>query len=610
MATALPRPGDLFITPAALHKIVIRLPKEGPGPDGVSTAALRHLPRRAIVAMNRVFNGILRTGHFPEEWKRGKIITIPKAGKDPRKPENVRPITLLSHVAKTFERALLTKLRLFLTPRQEQYGFREGHSTTLQLIRVLHYLASERNCDRYTVAVFLDMEKAFDRVWHDGLIYKLIDTSLPPALTKVVANFLQRRSFCVAVDGVLSAPRPIEAGVPQGSCLSPELYAVYTDDIPTLHGHLEDWEDDVMLALYADDSAYFASSRRADLAAKRIQRVLDRLPEWLDKWRMAVNVSKTAALLTGSQRNMPDQLRLRGQAVEWNTSAISGRAYRPLIANDTTNRPRHPDESAARAKLRPILASRLPISTKIAIYKCYIRSRLTYAAPAWYALCSGLQRQRLQAQQNIALRLIAGAGWYVRNDVIARDLGVETVEEFVRRLTKRAFNRADAGPHSSLHNLAPLLDRPIRGYQLPRDLTVADIRCGRTCRPVALDNLGSRVCDGYREHLRQLTMPSWSRPMPTGANAGRPACVSANEHARHDPDRPARHGTAAAMDVRNTLVRPPSALTDAECGRCCAPTTLRTARRLPGRRGNDFCKLRTNASGCSSPTGLTTLTRA
>ncbi|GBP70187.1 RNA-directed DNA polymerase from mobile element jockey [Eumeta japonica] len=128
-----------------------------------------------------------------------------KAGKDPRKPENVRPITLLSHVAKTFERALLTKLRLFLTPRQEQYGFREGHSTTLQLIRVLHYLASERNCDRYTVAVFLDMEKAFDRVWHDGLIYKLIDTSLPPALTKVVANFLQRRSFCVAVDDVLSA---------------------------------------------------------------------------------------------------------------------------------------------------------------------------------------------------------------------------------------------------------------------------------------------------------------------------------------------------------------------------------------------------------------------
>ncbi|GBP81489.1 RNA-directed DNA polymerase from mobile element jockey [Eumeta japonica] len=296
---------------------------------------------------------------------KGKIITLPKAGKDPRKPENIRPITLLSHVAKTFERALLTKLRLFRTPRQEQYGFREGHSTTLQLIRVLHYLASERNCERYTVAVLLDMEKAFDRVWHDGLIYKLMDTSLPPALTKVVANFLQHRSFCVAVDDVPSAPRPIRAGVPQGSCLSPELYAVYIDDIPTLHGHLEDWEDDVMLALYADDSAYFTSSRRADLAAKRIQRVLDLLPECLDKWRMAVNVSKTAAILTGSQRNMPDQLRLRGQAVEWNTrvrylGVHIDRSLRMIPQIDHVIQ----TSRAARAKLRPILASRLPIRTK------------------------------------------------------------------------------------------------------------------------------------------------------------------------------------------------------------------------------------------------------
>ncbi|GBP19576.1 RNA-directed DNA polymerase from mobile element jockey [Eumeta japonica] len=82
-------PGDLFITAAALRKIVMRLPKnKAPRPDGISTVALRHLPRRAIGAMNRVFNGILRTGHFLDAWNKGKIITIPKAGKDPRKPEN------------------------------------------------------------------------------------------------------------------------------------------------------------------------------------------------------------------------------------------------------------------------------------------------------------------------------------------------------------------------------------------------------------------------------------------------------------------------------------------------------------------------------------------
>ncbi|GBP91290.1 RNA-directed DNA polymerase from mobile element jockey [Eumeta japonica] len=238
MDIASPPLPDLFITPATPHKIVMRFPKKkASGPDGISTAALRHLSRKAIVAMN-MFNGILRTGHFLG-WKRGKIIMIPKAGKDPRKPENIRLITLLSH-----------------------WAFHK-----LQLIRILHHLACERNCEKYTV--LLDMEKACDRVWHDGLIHKLLDTSLSPAITKVVAGFLHRRSFCVAVDDVLSAPHPIRAEVPQDNCLSPESYALYTDDIPTLRGHLKDWEDDVMLALYAD-SAYFASSRRADLAAKTV----------------------------------------------------------------------------------------------------------------------------------------------------------------------------------------------------------------------------------------------------------------------------------------------------------------------------------------------------
>ncbi|GBP17779.1 RNA-directed DNA polymerase from mobile element jockey [Eumeta japonica] len=87
---------------------------------GKSTAVLMHLPRRALEVMNRVLNSMLRTGHFPETWKKSKVITIPKAEKDPRRPENLRTITLILHVAKTFERALLRKLRPFLSPRQKQ----------------------------------------------------------------------------------------------------------------------------------------------------------------------------------------------------------------------------------------------------------------------------------------------------------------------------------------------------------------------------------------------------------------------------------------------------------------------------------------------------------
>ncbi|GBP78731.1 RNA-directed DNA polymerase from mobile element jockey [Eumeta japonica] len=175
-----------------------------------------------------------------------------KASKDPRLASSQRLITLLSHIAKLFEHILLRRLHRHLTLRQEQFGFRSGYSTTLQLVRVLHHMASEHNRRRRTVGIFLDIEKAFDRVWH----------------------------FYATVEDATSDARPISAGVPQSSCLSPCLYAVYTED--------------VVLALYADNSAYLASSRQADLAATKLQRVLDLLPDWLDRWRVAVNFTKTA----------------------------------------------------------------------------------------------------------------------------------------------------------------------------------------------------------------------------------------------------------------------------------------------------------------------------
>ena len=467
-----PLRGEDFISPAELRKVAGRLSRrKAPEPDGIPTAAIIQLPKRGLVSLCRLFNGILRTGHFPSAWKVGKVIVLPKPGKDRRDPSSYRPITLLSHIAKLFERLLLRRLRPHFPIRDEQFGFRDQHSTTLQLARVLHHLASERNQDRYTVGVFLDVEKAFDRVWYPGLIFKLLETSTPPAIVRIVASFLEGRTFRVSVEDVDSQSRPIRAGVPQGSCLSPCLYAAYTNDIPTLRGQLQEWEEDVMLALFADDSAFFASSNQAVAAAKKMQKLLDLLPEWLDKWRMAVNVGKTAALLTGLQRILPPKLQLRGQDVEWNSSVRYlgchiDRSLRMVPQVDHLVR----QAKAARAMLRPVLASRLPLRARLRIYKTYVRSRLTYAAPAWYALCSATQRRRLQVQQNIALRVIVGAGRYVRNDVIARDVQMPSVEEFVVQLARRMFDRADNGPHEHLQNIAPLHARPPEGRPLPREL--------------------------------------------------------------------------------------------------------------------------------------------
>lgn len=274
------------------------------------------------------------------------------------------------------------------------------------------------------------------------------------------------------MENAVSPTYPIQAGVPQGSCVSPILYAAYTNDIPTLEGHLKEGERDVMLALFADDSASFATSRRLELTLNRLQRVLDLLPEWLDKWRMAVNVGKTVALLIG-RRTAVSPLRLRGQEIEWkpHITYLGCRIDRSLRmvpqADHAINMAK-----AARAVLRPVLTSRLPLRTKLSIYKTYIRSRLTYAMPAWYGLCTQHTRQRIQVQQNISLRVLTGAGRYVRNDVIAKDVKMQSIGEFVAHTARRMYDRADNGPHAHLCDIAPLHARPPdgSGRALPREL--------------------------------------------------------------------------------------------------------------------------------------------
>ncbi|KAI8438877.1 hypothetical protein MSG28_011214 [Choristoneura fumiferana] len=119
------------------------------------------------------------------------------------------------------------------------------------------------------------------------------------------------------------------------------------------------------------------------------------------------------------------------------------------------------------------LRSRLPTRAKLGVYKTYVRSRLTYAAPAWYALVGDCNRKRLDAQQSLSLRATVDAPRYVRNEVIARDLGVEPLGRFIEDLATRMFGRADRSRFRHLSELAPYHRRPPDKKGLPRDLARA-----------------------------------------------------------------------------------------------------------------------------------------
>jgi hypothetical protein len=166
------------IRPCDLKKLINFLKlRKACGIDGIPNECLRHLPRRPLVHLTHLFNHCLRLSHFPNPWKEAKVITLPKPGKDPKFPQNLRPISLLSTTEKLFEKVILQLLQKHIDEtgllNASQFGFRACHSTTLQCMRLVDHVTLNFNNKMSTAAVFLDIEKAFDTTWHLGMLYKL-----------------------------------------------------------------------------------------------------------------------------------------------------------------------------------------------------------------------------------------------------------------------------------------------------------------------------------------------------------------------------------------------------------------------------------------------------
>ncbi|GFU83082.1 RNA-directed DNA polymerase from mobile element jockey [Trichonephila clavipes] len=238
-------------SPEEVMDIILNLNnKKAPGKDGIKNIALKSLPLNAITYITKIFNRSLQFNYFPKEWKHAQITVLPKPQKDTKFAENYRPISLLSCLGKIYEKIILTRIidhydRNNIIP-DFQHGFRKETSTQHQLLRVTNKIINGFNTKSYTVGIFLDVKKAFDRMWHDGLIYKMIKLKFPTYLVKIIFNYLDNRTFNVKINNITSSIRNIAAGTPQGSIFchphstissqatSPPLHQSPSASLPTM----------------------------------------------------------------------------------------------------------------------------------------------------------------------------------------------------------------------------------------------------------------------------------------------------------------------------------------------------------------------------------------
>ncbi|GFS97570.1 RNA-directed DNA polymerase from mobile element jockey [Trichonephila clavipes] len=142
-----------------------------------------NFPISVIFQLTNLINKILHSGHFPQAWKTATVIPILKPGKDPTLATSHRPISLLPVLSKLAERIILNRLNDHLQQNDilipQQHGFRANLSTSHQLLRVVEYVKTGYAENKSTGDVFLDIQKAFNRFLHYGLLYKLIRTNTP-----------------------------------------------------------------------------------------------------------------------------------------------------------------------------------------------------------------------------------------------------------------------------------------------------------------------------------------------------------------------------------------------------------------------------------------------
>lgn len=400
-------------------------PYKAHGPNHISPYLLKEGASILSKSFTIIFNRSLLQGYFPSSWKDGYLTPIHKKD-DKSLPMNYRPISLLDPIGKVMERCVHKHLfnyiqeNRILTPFQS--GFIPGDSTTFQLLHTYHTFCEAVDSGKEVRVVFCDISKAFDRVWHRGLLYKLSRIGCSDHVIKWFSSYLSNRRQCVILSGATSEWASVHAGVPQGSILGPLLFLIFINDIVK--------NINSCIRLFADDTSLYIIVENPQAAAVSLNLDLNTISDWALDWLVDFNARKTMSLLISLKSNAVSHphLFMNDTIISESTS----HKHLGITFSNTCSWTEHISKiiETASTRLNLLRALKFKINRKSLekIYIAFIRPLLEYSDSVWDN-CSTECKNQLESIHNEAARIVSGATKLCSLEKLLAELGWETLQQ-------------------------------------------------------------------------------------------------------------------------------------------------------------------------------------
>ena len=448
------------------------------GPDGISAKMLKETATSVAPSLTKLFQISLKKGKIPKLWKEANVLPLHKKG-DKTSFANYRPISLLSIVSKVYEKLIFKHVYNYLRDNDlisiHQSGFTPGDSTINQLLYMYDLFCKALNDKKDVRIVFCDQSKAFDRVWHEGILYKLQCLGITGPLLEWFSNYLKDRKQRVIINGICSEFMKILAGVPQGSVLGPLLFLIFINDIT----------DDIRagIKLFADDTCLYIifETNNAGEATDTLNSDLDTVNKWAKKWLVTFNPQKTKSLYVSLKNNLnPPRLIFDGHYLD----NIDSHKHLGLELNSKLTWKNHIDSitSTADKKLNLLthLKHTLDRQTLLIMYQSFIRPSLEYGNIIWCNI-SEAECESLDKVQRRAARIITGGTISTSVRCLYQELSLETLQSRRDRHILLMFHKiVNNNVPSYLVELKPIPVNQRQNYNLRRENMLTMPKCRLT----------------------------------------------------------------------------------------------------------------------------------